>query len=89
MVTRRQPASFQARISRTITPCSSRRRAILAAFGTNGVEQMTPANLAHYTSGIGLSFPQVVAVFCVSAFLGAVRFINASTEDTNPPIPKP
>jgi hypothetical protein len=61
--------------------------AVIAAFGTNGVEQMTPESLAHYTQGIGLSFQQAVAVFLVTAFLAALRFVNASTEETTPPIP--
>lgn len=61
--------------------------AILAVFGTNGAEQLAPDALR----GIGLTLTQAVAVFAVSAVLGAVRFVNETTADTPPPFdpPKP
>jgi hypothetical protein len=65
--------------------------AILSGFGTNGIEGMTPESLASVTKGIGLTLPQMGAVFVVSAFLGAVKFINESTDESNTPFnpPKP
>ena len=59
--------------------------AILSVFGTNGAEQLAP-NALH---GIGLTLTQAVAVFGVSAVIGAVRFINETTADTPPPFDPP
>jgi hypothetical protein len=59
--------------------------AILSGFGTNGIEGLAPASLSQYTAGIGLS--QMLAVFLVSAVLGAVKFINETTEETAKPFP--
>lgn len=59
--------------------------AILTVFGTNGAEQLAP-NALH---GIGLTLTQAIAVFGVSALLGAVRFINETTADTPPPFDPP
>ena len=62
--------------------------AILSGFGTNGIEGLAPASLSQYTAGIGLSLSQMLAVFVVSAVLGAVKFINETTEATTQPFPK-
>lgn len=54
--------------------------AVLSVFTTNGAEHMAPEALR----GIGLTAQQAFAVFAVSAFLAAIRFINQTTqEDSN------
>lgn len=57
--------------------------AVLAVLGTNSAEQLAPQSLA----GIGMNLKQAAAVFCVSAFLAALRFINQQTEETTIPFP--
>ena len=60
---------------------------ILAGFGSNGIEGLTPEKYASLTKGIGLSLRQLAVVFFVSCLLGAIKFINDTTNDTNQPFP--
>lgn len=54
--------------------------AVLSIFGTNGAEQLAPEALV----GIGLNWKQALAVFAVSALLGAVRFVHNTTAEIDP-----
>lgn len=53
--------------------------AVLALFGTNGLEASAPAALRPLVEGIGLTFEQAAAVFAVTLATSVLRSVHEAT----------